>query len=233
MSVGYYNINGLRILRLLYFIMISSCLQRKYNPQSKWYTLHSIPRFGRDGLWFFDTIGFSRAGSLTNTLINLTVRSSVGMTAGQLGEKLRCRCHSVLVQLHRHGKLWRIKLGRSHVYLATDPPTQAMQCQAVAGKSFPTAQLPAEVAVFILAEFIRHPEYGFEQLAEVIAHCHRISLAPRQVEELFALHGLKKRCGLRRQNPTGLELLAGTYGAGDIAQGVIPAPAGYPFRSAR
>lgn len=163
-----------------------------FTHNGKWYTLHSIPRFGRDGLWFFNTIGFSRAGSLTNTLINLTVRSSAGMTAEQLGEKLRCRCHSILVQLCRHGKLQRQKLGRSHVYLAADPATKAMQREALVGKSLPTTQLPAEVAVFILAEFIRHPEHGFEQLAKVIGRSHHITLKAKQIEELFSLHGLKK-----------------------------------------
>jgi hypothetical protein len=70
-----------------------------------WYTLCSIPRFGQDGLWFYNEIGFSRAGSLTNTLVDLTNRSVAGMTAEQLGATLRCRCHSVLVQLCRQGKI--------------------------------------------------------------------------------------------------------------------------------
>lgn len=163
-----------------------------FTHNGRWYTLHSIPQFDRDGLWFFDTIGYSRAGSLTNTLIDLTNRSPAGMTAEQLGEKLRCRCHSILVQLYRRGKLQRLKLGRSHVYLAMDPPTQAMQRQAMAGKSSPAVQLPAEVAVLILAEFIRHPDFSFEQLARVITHRCRIALDAMQIEELFTLHGIKK-----------------------------------------
>lgn len=69
-----------------------------FTHNGRWYTLRSIPQFDRDGLWFFDTIGYSRAGSLTNTLIDLTSRSQAGMTAEQLGGKLRCRCHSILVQ---------------------------------------------------------------------------------------------------------------------------------------
>lgn len=80
-----------------------------------WYTLRSIPRFNPDRLWFHSDIGFSRAGSLTNTLVDLTTRSTAGMTAEQLGAKLRCRCHSVLVQLVRQGKLKREKTGRSRV----------------------------------------------------------------------------------------------------------------------
>lgn len=163
-----------------------------FTHNGRWYTLRSIPQFDHDGLWFFDTIGYSRAGSLTNTLIKLTNRSPAGMTAEQLGEKLRCRCHSILVQLYRRGKLQRLKQGRSHVYLAMDPPTQAMQRQAMTGKSSPAAQLPAEVAVLILAEFIRHPDFSFAQLAKVIARRRGMALDAMQIEELFTLHGIKK-----------------------------------------
>jgi hypothetical protein len=171
-----------------------------FTHNGRWYTLRSIPQFSRDGIWFFDAIGFSRSGSLTNTLIDLTTRSPAGMTAEQLGEKLRCRCHSILVQLCRRGKLQRQKLGRSHVYLAVDPPTQAIQRQAMDGKSAPTAQLPAEVVVLILAEFIRQPDSSFEQLAKEIARRHRLTLKVAQIEELFALHGLKKT--IRSAAPT-------------------------------
>lgn len=163
-----------------------------FTHNGRWYTLRPIPQFDHDGLWFFDTIGYSRAGSLTNTLIKLTNHSPAGMTAEQLGEKLRCRCHSILVQLYRHGKLHRLKQGRSHVYLAMDPPTQAMQCQAMTGKNSPAAQLPAEVAVLILAEFIRHPDFSFPQLAKVIARRLGMPLDAMQIEELFTLHGIKK-----------------------------------------
>ena len=94
-----------------------------------WYTLRSIPQFGRDGLWFYDHIGFSRAGSLTNTLIALIVRSPAGMSAEMLGEKLHCRCHGVLVNLWRKGRVQRQKMGRCHMYFAPDPHVATGQRQ--------------------------------------------------------------------------------------------------------
>lgn len=163
-----------------------------FTHNGRWYTLRSIPRFGRDGLWFYEAIGFSRVGSLTGTLVHLVERSPAGMTAERLGEKLRCRCHSVLVQLCRCGKLERRKLGRSHVYLAADSPTQTGQLEALARQNQPPGQIPAEIAVFILAEFIRCPDLGFEQLTETIARSRGIALEAAQIEALFALHGLKK-----------------------------------------
>lgn len=162
-----------------------------FTHNGKWYTLRSVPHFDRNGIWFFDHIGFSRAGSLTSTLIKLVTQSQGGMTAEQLGEKLRCRCHSVLVQLYRQKKLQRQKQGRSYLYLAMDPSTQAMQLQAREGK-IASVPLPAEVSVLILAEFIRHPNLSFEQLAKAIARGRHIRINAAQVEDLFNLHGLKK-----------------------------------------
>lgn len=161
-----------------------------FTHNGAWYTLRSIPRFAEDGLWFHKDIGFSRTGSLTNTLVELATRSSAGMTAEQLGTKLRCRCHSVLVQLCRQGRLQRHKIGSSHVYLAIDPRIAVVQRQSF--ESLLQTQLPAEIAVLILVEFIRHPESSFEQLARAIRRKQGVALLPAQIEALFDQHGLKK-----------------------------------------
>ena len=102
-----------------------------------WYTLRSIPRFGKDGLWFYRDIGFSRTGTLTKTLISLITRSPAGMSAEMLGETLRCRCHGFLVNLWRKGKIERQKIGRCQVYFAADPHKAANQRQALAALASP------------------------------------------------------------------------------------------------
>ncbi len=58
-----------------------------FTHNGKWYTLRPIPSFNRDGLWFHQEMGFSRAGSLAETLTVLTENNPAGVTAGQLGEK--------------------------------------------------------------------------------------------------------------------------------------------------
>src|SRR6056297_3865859 len=86
-----------------------------------WYTLRSNPRFNRRGLWFYQDIGFSKAGPLTTTIVALIQQSRAGMTADDLGDILQCRCHSVLVSLYRQGRLQRQKQRRSYIYFAGDP----------------------------------------------------------------------------------------------------------------
>jgi len=157
-----------------------------------WYTLRSIPDFGKDGLWFKDDIGFSRVSSLTATLIELINHSRSGLTAEELGEKLHCRCHAVLVRLCRDRRLDRRKQGRSYVYLAVDTHISNAQRHALAMKSFPAEQLPAEIALIVLVEFIKNPTSNFEDLAKVIKKINNVTVSLAQIERLFAAYGLKK-----------------------------------------
>lgn len=161
-----------------------------FTHNGRWYTLRSIPRFHRDGLWFYRDIGFSLAGSLTKTLINLINISPAGMSAEQLVQKLHSRCHSVLVQLCRQDKLQRQKLGRSYIYISADSHIAAIQRQEQ--KSSPAVFLPAEIAVLVLVEFIRRPDSSFKQLAGAIARTRRVTIDAAQIEKLFEEHGLKK-----------------------------------------
>lgn len=163
-----------------------------FTHNGKWYTLCSIPKFNRDGLWFHHEIGFSRAGSLTKTLIALSANSPAGVTAEQLGEKLHCRCHTVLVQLHRRKKLQRQKTERSFIYLAADSRIATRQRQLISIKSIQIQQLPAEIAVLVLVEFIRNPEAGFAQLAKMIKRSRKITVETAQIKRLFQQYALKK-----------------------------------------
>lgn len=165
---------------------------RSFTHNGKWYTLHHIPVFNHDGLWFADGIGFSKAGNLINTLIKLITNSYAGLTAEVLGEKLRSRCHSVLVQLYRREKLQREKVGRSYVYLAADPHIAESQRQALAGQSLPATPVPAEIAVFVFVEFIQNPQVSFEQLATILKTNRQVTITARQIERVFTQYGVKK-----------------------------------------
>jgi hypothetical protein len=171
-----------------------------FTHNGSWYTLHSIPRFDGDGLWFFRDIGFSRFGSLTSTLIDLAARSPAGMTAETMGAKLRVRCHSVLVQLCRNGRLQRQKMARSHVYFSVDPSIATVQRRAMAVGNLPP-QLPAEIAVLILVEFIQNPNASFEDLTKAISRKTRVTIDAGQIQWLFEQHGLKKTTQTQAQLP--------------------------------
>ncbi len=162
---------------------------RSFTHNGGWYTLRSIPLFDGDGLWFYDDIGFSHAGSMTDTLVELACNSSEGITAEELGKKLRCRCHSVLVRLIRDGKLQRCKRGRANIYIAKDADITTIQRKAA---TVSEVQLPAEIAVLVLVEFINNLGSSFVQLAKVISKSKKVAVSAAQIETLFIRLGVKK-----------------------------------------
>ena len=97
--------------------LVQTGYHSSFTHNGGWYTLRSIPQFNKYDLWFYNDIGFSKIGSLTNTLTHLAQCSPSGLTA-ELGEIMCSRCHSILVQLCRQGRPQRQKMRRSHVYLA-------------------------------------------------------------------------------------------------------------------
>jgi hypothetical protein len=161
-----------------------------FTHNGRWYTLASIPKFSSAGLWFHEEIGFSRAGSLTNTLVDLVAKSESGMTSEKLGQMLHCRCHSVLVELFRQGRLQRQKTGRTFTYLSADGKRAISQLQA--GSDIRAMPLPAEIAVLILVEYIHHPKAGFGKLAQRIGRRANVHIEASQVRALFDQYGLKK-----------------------------------------
>lgn len=163
-----------------------------FTHNGAWYTLVGVPKFGRDGLWFHRDIGFSKAGSLTDTIVSLVDASPEGMTAGDLEKKLRGRRHSILVDLCRKNRLRRFKPGRSYVYVSANPAVGARQREKVETRRLPKRPLPAEIAVLVLAEYIRRPESDFERLAASMAR-KGVYVNASRIQGLFELHGLKKK----------------------------------------
>jgi hypothetical protein len=163
-----------------------------FTHNGRWYTLASIPKFDRDGLWFHGEIGFSRLGSLTRTLVKLVEASPSGLSAEALGAKLHCRCHSILIILCRQARLERRRHGRAFVYLSATPAVAKRQWARREPEPPVPGPLPAEVAILVLAEFIRNPDSTFADLASSLAKTGGIRIDSSRIEMLFADHGLKK-----------------------------------------
>ena len=78
------------------------------------------------------------------------------------------------------------------MYFAPDPHVATGQRQALAMENLPVVQFSAEIAVLVLAEFIRSPGSSFEQLAEKISRIKKVTIKTDQIAKLFEQHGLKK-----------------------------------------
>ena len=87
-----------------------------YNFNSSYFTLKDIPNFGKDGLWFHGDVGFSRYGTLTQTIKAVVEHCEAGYTVLELQKQLGTKVHNQLSRLCQSKMLTRFYVGRHCVY---------------------------------------------------------------------------------------------------------------------
>jgi hypothetical protein len=157
-----------------------------FNHNSRFYTLPELPRFDEHGLWFHRDIGFSSHGHLPQTIVALVLQSPAGLSAAELGQRLRLDPRSFLWQFHQHPSLQREKVGGLYVYFAADPVLASRQ------KALRSAAAPlpsAEESVAVLVRAIHHPEESSDQLAAALQSTYP-HLSASSIVALFEHHQL-------------------------------------------
>ena len=75
---------------------ISSC-----SHSGKYYSLERIARYNRYGLWFFNSVLFSKYGTLKNTLAMLISNSLKGYTSSELNKITQSKVDDALFELYK------------------------------------------------------------------------------------------------------------------------------------
>jgi hypothetical protein len=160
-----------------------------FNHNSRFYTLPELPQFDAQGLWFHRDIGFSSHGHLPQTIVALVLQSAGGLSAAELGQRLRLDPRSFFWQFHQHPSLQREKVQGHYVYFAADPVLAARQ-KALRSAAAPPVPLPsAEESIAVLVQAIQHPHHSPEQLAADL-HSTYPHLSVPSIVALFEHHQL-------------------------------------------
>src|SRR5271169_6348574 len=78
-----------------------------YSHRGSFYTLNEIPTFDEHGLWSFDSVRFSRHGTLVATTEDRVTRSEAGYFAYELEDILHVPVKGSLLQLVAQGRIAR------------------------------------------------------------------------------------------------------------------------------
>jgi len=100
-----------------------------YSHGGRYYTLRELVAFDAHGLWSFESIWFSRYGTLLATAEALVGESLAGYYAEELAELLQVAVHDALGQLVEQRRLARRELEGLWLYLSRDGPTRGQQLQ--------------------------------------------------------------------------------------------------------
>ena len=98
-----------------------------FNFNASYFTLKDTPDFDKEGLWFHGQVGFSRYGSVTQSIKAIVEHSEKGYTVAELQKLLATKVHNQLSLLCRKGMLTRFYLGRNCVYTSVEAKLQASQ----------------------------------------------------------------------------------------------------------
>lgn len=124
-----------------------------------------------------------------NCFVALILQSPAGLSATELGQRLRLDPRSSLWQFHQHPSLQREKVGGYYVYFAADPVLAARQ-KALRSTAEAPAPLPsAEESIAVLVRAIQHPDESSDQLAAALQSSYPHLSAP-SIGALFEHHHL-------------------------------------------
>jgi len=91
-----------------------------YSHRGRYYTLEEIARFDELGLWSFDSVRFSRHGTLIKTVEVLVETSEAGYFTFELESILKVSVKDALRKLYEENRLHREKVGNRWLYCSKD-----------------------------------------------------------------------------------------------------------------
>jgi hypothetical protein len=167
-----------------------------FNHAGRYYTLADVPRFDQWGLWFHRNVGFSRAGTLKATVVELVEGSATGMTPkellGLLKLPLANTLYNTLHELRQGARVRRQALAGCHIYLSTDPGRADEQLLKRRQESSLGVQVSDETVIAVLVEALQSAQVLAAPSVLVSRLAARgVGVTAVQVEQIFTRYGLE------------------------------------------
>jgi len=179
-----------------------------YTHTGRYYTLTSIPKFDERGLWFFQGIGFSKAGTLKRTVAEQVHAADAGKRHDELEALLRIRVHNTLLVLARDGHVGRERIAGSYLYVSPERDRAAEQVERrkthLAEATQGVMVMPDTMVIEVLVEALWAGGKRIEpQVVAARLSARGVAVSVEQVEGVFGRYGIdagKKtaRSGSRR-----------------------------------
>jgi hypothetical protein len=162
------NLDG-RSKRSLFRDLLHLDYFSSYSHAGSFYTLKSTPAFDSNGLWRFNEIGFSKHGSLRDTIIYFINESKTGMKHLDLKDRLQIPVYNTLLALVRSNEISRVDLNGSFLYVNKDTSISRIQIERLEKKLILKTEsqlknIPTWMAIEVLSEVIRESQVTAEPL---------------------------------------------------------------------
>jgi len=166
-----------------------------YTHAGRYYTLAEIPCFDEEGLWCSRDIGFSRAGTLKESVARLVESGEVGRTHRELEELLRVRVHNTLLSLVREGRIDRQRIETMYLYVSVEAERASQQMagrrERLTSSEKAASALTSSTIIEVLVEVIQTGQRRVTPIDVVKRLIDRgVPVTAEQVGQIFNRYGL-------------------------------------------
>ena len=171
-----------------------------FTHAGRYYTLPDIPKFDKLGLWFYQYVGFSSAGTLKSTIVDIVHSSEVGMTPKEMLNLLRLRVpnslHNTLHELIKNKQLERHRLQGLPLYTSIDSDIAQNQMATRREKIKSRSLIPAvpsiEDTIAVLVEALRAGKVlALPSTVSARLTAQGMAITVYKVEQIFSQYDLK------------------------------------------
>jgi len=168
-----------------------------YNRNGGYYALPQVPLFDEFGVWECRKALFCKHGNLKESIEYRVNKSKSGLSAIEIGERLRVPAHTIQTVLSARMEqmaMRREKIKGLHIYFSDRTGIFSKQRAARDVVIAKSAQLdiPSDVdAVIILVELIKHPKDSVERLVRRVRR-RGVKVSIDKVSNLLIYHDIKK-----------------------------------------
>lgn len=133
-----------------------------YSHRGRYYTLAEIPQFDPHGLWSFQSVGFSRWGTLVSTVETLVIGAPQGYFANELQQLLHVEAKDALLQLVEQKRIARQQV--TGLFLYCSPDTAVRRRQLLARQAL--SDIPGSAAAEVSPEELKASLVLFSSLLD-------------------------------------------------------------------
>jgi hypothetical protein len=136
-----------------------------FNKNARYYSLPEIINFDENGLWEYNSVRFSRYGTVQATIMELAGNSPSGLSGDEIGRLLKYPSYPLLARLTEINALKREKILGRYIYFSGDAETLKQQHKQYLDRCGTDTESSNLVYILSLVERINNPDISIQEIA--------------------------------------------------------------------
>ncbi len=173
-----------------------------FTHAGRYYTLPAIPKFDTFGLWFYQDVGFSQAGTLKSTIVDIIHSAEAGMTPTEAINLLKLRVpnslHNALHGLVKNKQIKRHRLHDLPLYTSIESGVAqnqiAIRREKIKSRSLIPAVPSIEETIAVLVEALRAGKpLALPSTVSARLTAQGMAITADKVEQIFSQYHLQAK----------------------------------------